>query len=494
MARPKKQQILNTCKNCNNDFYTIPSKIREFCSKPCAQQFKGKDKSWLEKRKSTCLEKYGNEIAFKSKQVQDKYKQNLIDKYGVNNPFLIKEVQDKTKDTNLKRYGFEIASKNESIKEKMSVSLKGIIKDRKNYSEIKWEKIINYCKETDLIPLFDQQYLEENKLNHKFQNKFKFQCSKCQEITEVFLSNGYLPTCKCSNYKGYSLIEDEIYVFLLSYFDKEDIHLNRRDIIKNRQEIDIFIPKHNIAIEINGIYWHSESMGKYKDYHLHKTKECNVKNIHLIHILDYEWLFKKEIVKSIILSQLGLMTNKIYARKCVIKKIVDTKIIRSFLDNNHIQGYTHASTSLGLYYDEELVSIMTFGKNRFNHNNNEYELVRFANKLNTNVVGGASKLFKEFINNNQYSIIYSFADNRWSSHNTIYSKLGFIEKVKSSPGYWYTKNFTERFHRFNFNKNRLKTLGLDINNKTEFELMKEIGYTKVWDCGVTRYEYPFIFP
>ena len=121
--------------------------------------------------------------------------------------------------------------------------------------------------------------------------------------------------------------------------------------------------------------------------------------------------------------------------------------------------------------------------------NNEWELIRFCNKKNTNVLGAASKLLKYFIKNYQPKHIYSFADNRWSTpKNNLYNILGFTLTKESKPGYWYTKNFTERIHRFNFNKQKLKKLGFDIDNQTEHEIMNSIKYYKVWDCGVSRYE------
>lgn len=487
MARPKKQPVSNICKTCDNEFFTVPSKTREFCSKSCAQQAKGKDKTWLEKREQTCLNKYGNKVAILSDEVKNKYKKTLLDKYGVDNPFSSSQIREKSKQTIQNKYGVNVASQNEEIKKKLSQSLKGIVKDRKNYVNIKWEKIINYCNENELTPLFDKEYLENNKVNHSFKNKFDFICKKCSEVTSVYLSNGYLPTCKCSNYTGYSLIEDELYIFLRELFSEDQIFTNRRDILKNRMELDFYIPHLNIAIEVNGIYWHSESMGKYRDYHLYKTKECESKGISLIHILDWEWLYKKDIVKSILLSRFKLLSSRVYARKCTIKEINDTKIIRGFLDNNHIQGYTHASTSLGLYNNNELVSLMTFGKNRFNKNSNEYEMVRFCNKLNTNVVGGASKLFKYFVSKNNSDIV-SFADRRWFNGN-LYNQLGFDFIKFTSPSYFYWKD-SKILNRMSCQKHKLNKLLDNFNDKeTEYQNMLNNGYRRVWDCGNYKFKY-----
>jgi hypothetical protein len=490
MARPKKEKKRIICKNCDIEFEVIPSSKQEFCNKTCAQQYKGKDKSWLKKRESTCLEKYGTKVAFQSEQVQNTYKNNLQEKYGVTNPFLIKEVQDKSRNTIIERYGVEIAAKNKEIGDKISKKLKGRTLPRKNFVEVKWEKLLNYYNISGMKPLFDKEYLDQNMLSHLFKNKFQFQCDKCSSITDVYLSNGYLPSCNCSDYKGYSLVEDELVVFLSEYISMDRILLNRRDILPNRLEIDIYLPDYNLAIEINGVYWHSESMGKYKNYHLYKTDECEKQGIHLIHILDYEWIFKKHIIQSVILNKLNKISSKIYARKCELKKIDDVKIVKQFLNDNHIQGYTHSSINLGLYHNNELVSLMTFSKNRFKKNSNEMEMVRFCNKLNTNITGGASKLFKHFITNyNTSSLpVLSFADRRFFDGN-LYKTLGFLFVEKTSPSYIYWKN-NIILNRMSCQKHKLSKLLDNFNsNLTEYENMLANGWRRVWDSGNLKWIY-----
>ena len=239
---------------------------------------------------------------------------------------------------------------------------------------------------------------------------------------------------------------------------------------------------------MNGVYWHSESMGKYRDYHLYKTLKCIEKDIQLIHILDYEWLFKKPIIQSILSNKMGVNSNKVYARKCDLRLITDTNIIRSFLDNNHVQGYTHASTSLGLYHNNELISIMTFGKNRFKKNSNELEMVRFCNKLNTTIIGGASKLFKHFVNNYNDSglDIISFADRRFFD-GKLYEMLGFGFEKNTSPSYIYWKN-NKILNRMSCQKHKLEKLLESFDpTQTEYENMLNNGFKRVWDCGNIKY-------
>jgi hypothetical protein len=140
---------------------------------------------------------------------------------------------------------------------------------------------------------------------------------------------------------------------------------------------------------------------------------------------------------------------------------------------------------------EELVSVMTFSYPRISLGGNpldktSYELSRFASK--TYICGGSNKLIKYFVKKYNPKSIYSYSDNRWTDpNNNMYLKLGFEIERQSSPNYFYTKDYLSRLHRYNFNKQRLKKLGADTENKTEYEIMKSMGYTKVWDCGTTKY-------
>jgi len=226
-----------------------------------------------------------------------------------------------------------------------------------------------------------------------------------------------------------------------------------RDIL-NGKEIDILVKEKNIGFELNGLYYHCD-LFKDKNYHIDKTNECNKEGIRLIHIFEDEWDNKKDIVKSRIKNLLGLTDNRIYGRKCIIKK-VPTKIKTKFLNENHIQGTVGSKINYGLYYDDELVSIMTFGKGRnvMNGSNYEWELLRFCNKINHSVIGGASKLLKHFIKENNPTNIISYADIRYK----------------------------KREHRYKFRKDILVSEGFD-SNKTEKEIMTERGYNRIYDCG-----------
>ena len=268
------------------------------------------------------------------------------------------------------------------------------------------------------------------------------------------------------------------------------INLNINAELKNRTmldkyELDIFIPEHNLAIEFDGLYWHSERFKK-NDYHVNKTNLCKDKGIQLIHIFEDEWTYKQDIVKSRLKNILGLTSNKIFARKCQIKE-VSNKDSKIFLNKNHIQGNVNSNIRLGLYYNDELVSLITFGKTRLimNGNKNSNELIRFCNKLDTTVIGGADKLLKHFIKQYKPKEIITYADKRWSIGN-LYKKLGFEYIHDSNPNYSYIIN-NKREYRFKYRKDILVKQGYD-NNKTEHQIMLERKIYRIYDCGTKKYK------
>ena len=253
-------------------------------------------------------------------------------------------------------------------------------------------------------------------------------------------------------------------------------------------EIDVYIPELKIGFEFNGLYWHSE-LFKDEDYHLNKTIYFNDMGIDIIHIWEDDWIFKQDIIKSIIKSKLNIYENKIYARKCLFKE-VSSKECKEFLNNNHIQGFCVSSNRYGLYYNNELVSLITLGKRRLNlgykNKNNDYELLRFCNKINYNIIGGFSKLWKNFIDNNEIGKIITYSDRSLFS-GKVYDKNGFKFIGFTKPGYHYI-NKGIRVNRFNYNKSKLIKMGYDIN-KTEREIMFNEKIYRIYDCGNYKFEF-----
>jgi hypothetical protein len=301
-------------------------------------------------------------------------------------------------------------------------------------------------------------------------------CDKGHSNTQTisnFMAGHYCP--KCISALGISKGESELLEFIKSEYSGW-IETSDRDILEGK-ELDIVLPDLGIAFEFNGEYWHREDkVGK--NYHLNKTKDTIDFGYQLIHIYESEWATKKEIVKSRIKSILG-STSKIFARKCIVKEI---RFPKDFLNTNHIQEQgSPTSVNLGLFFENNLVAVMTFSSPRFSKEYT-YELVRYCSILNTTIVGGASKLLKYFKNKYMGSII-SYSDKRWSI-GSLYSTLGFKYSHTSVPNYRYYKRLTS-LSRYKCQKHLLKTLFPNSFSEelTEKEIMSLEGYYPVYDCG-----------
>lgn len=281
-----------------------------------------------------------------------------------------------------------------------------------------------------------------------------------------------------------------IELFIRRVLDEKGIKYatNVRSIIPPR-EVDIYIPDRKIAIECNGCYWHSS---RHKDRHYHRTKwkECEEKGVQLLSIWQ-DWIINKpDIVRSIILSKLGLYEKRIYARMCELRE-VQSRECADFLNDNHLQGSTGSGIRIGLYYNNELVSVMTFGqKRRFMKGESEWEMVRYCSKKGVQVIGGAERMLKyfikDFIKENHPSSIISFSSNDISDGG-LYKRLGFENMNETRESYWYIDPGTyNRYHRFAFRKSVLVKEGEDPS-KTEEEIMNERGFYRIYDSGQTKW-------
>lgn len=443
-----------------------------------------------EKSKETRRKKYGVEFYSQTEEYKKKVQKTCMEKYGTTNVFKSDLLKNKSKQTCLMKYGCEYVSQSKEFQEKRKQNLKE--KYGENYNSVLYggkgnpgqskRAYQNYILKSDyVIPLFsEEEYVEAKKENLLAQ--FKFKCKKCGCIFESYWDNGHTKSCpNCLNNGGTSLLEHEIFDFLKA----NDIHFIQNDRKKiHPLEIDAYIPNNEIGIEVDGLYWHSTGFGKSKSYHLEKTKLCEEKGIQLIHIFENEWNFKQDIVKSRLKNILGIYDHKAYARQCEIRPI-DSFISREFQENNHIQGAVNASVNLGLYFNNELISLMTFGKTRFNKKY-EWELLRFCNKLGWHVPGAATKLLKYFERNYSPKSIISYADRRWSStvHGNVYEKMGFKLDHISKPDYWYYNDLEILESRIKYQKHKLPKLLKNFDpSKTEVQNMLDNGYNQIFDCG-----------
>lgn len=503
------------CSVCGKptNFINLKNGYREFCSTKCMNSCK----DIQERKKQTSLKNWGTESPMKSNKVKEKLKNSVHEKYGVDNPFQMDNFKEKRKKTCLKKYGVEHHLQNPEIMDKqISTNIKkyGVecISQRDDYKKIiKQTNENKYGGTGNKSNILLSKYLDTVRCNNI--NNYEYligytldgdwickcphpECNKCQE--KFYITNDLIQYSRiksnietCTKLYPVKSPSSNMELIITNLLDEYNIKYIRNDrTILTGKEIDIYIPSHKLAIECNGVYWHSD---KYKDknYHINKYNQCKSNGIMLVQIWE-DWLKNKpEIVKSILLNKLGLLDNTIYARKCIIKE-VGSQESNIFLDNNHIQGRSAAGVKLGLYYNDELVSLMTFSSPRINmgakQHKQQWELVRFCSKLNTRVVGGASKLFNYFIKTYNPISMVSFSMNDISNGN-LYDKLGFIKECENIS-YWYIEPHTnKRYHRTSFSKQMIIKKGWKDGKEgwTEYEVMSEKGYYRIYDTGQTKW-------
>ena len=318
--------------------------------------------------------------------------------------------------------------------------------------------------------------------------------SICYTSIDNFLNENKNHCIKC-RYK-----DSSFEVQFKQFLDKELGLVESKDYIKkyrdknSNYEIDFFFKDKNIGIELNGDYWHSESIGRGRNYHKDKLEVFEKQGINLIQIfLEYHWNSNAEIVKNIIKHKLGLIDNKIYGRNCVVSEI-DHSTAKDFLDKCHLFGGSRIGSIRYALYDKkdidkkDILAVCTFTKTK----DHVYEITRFANKLNTTVIGGYSKLVKHFLKEYKDNIktLFTYADRNFSYINNVYDKMGIFNiKMITRPSYYYFKN-NVCYSRQKFMKSKLKSfLEVYDENLTEYENAIINGYHRIWNCGNIKYIY-----
>jgi hypothetical protein len=519
------QQKKIQCIYCNCDIFVKKNESNKQACKKCIDSGKENPdgrtkKEAYQKRSATWKKKYGIDNIAKREETIKKRSKTNEERYG-GTGFASESLARKTKETIKEKYETDNFMKTEEAKKlfsgsnnpmsknnpssklrRESVSRK--LKDKpsklknKSYTEIYGEeraKEINKHKSAlfrerfinnqleILLDYFEVDLLDKQFLGAHVRHNWK--CRKCEFIfiqSWNAIQQGYqCPICY-PRFMGDSKSEREIREFIRSL--GLSIIENDKQLIKPK-EVDIFIPSKNFAIELNGIFYHSE-VKKDKKYHLEKTISCEKKGITLMHIFEDEWIYKKDIVKSMISHKLGLSNSKrINARQCTISEI-DNKEANLFLDTFHIQGKTIGDrVKLGAFYNNELVSIMTFRSNDKINSEFLWELNRFCSNFNYHIPGIASKLLSYFRKNFLWEKIFTFSERRLSNGN-LYKNLGFTFTSYTDINFWYTNGGLSRKSRqFVISEMKKEVVPEGI---TQEQFMAKKGYFKIYGCGNLKFE------
>lgn len=467
----------------------IQNKRKQTCITKYGTEYALQSDEVKNKSKQTNLERYGVDNVLKSKEFREKAKQikldrygdenytnaekrksTMIEKYGVDNPQKLEEVREKTKRTNLERYGVEYIMQNKELAEKNTQS-----------------RTLTFLKTHDHI-LSRNGSTWTCKCPH-------LDCNKCDKKTYEITSTQYWARVEfniepCTNLFPIQLDRSQgnsLESFIRELLKDNNIEFvcNDRNVLDGK-ELDIYIPSKHIAIECNGIFWHSDKSINDKDYHHNKWLICKNKGIQLLTIWE-DWIkTKPEITQSLVLSKLGIYKQKIGARQCEIREI-SSKSAQKFLNDNHIQGGCPSQKQIGLFYKDKLVSVMTFYQR-----DNEWEMCRFCSIKNTQIIGACSKLLNWFRRTYKPNSIKTYASNDISS-GQLYINEGFNKINEIKHTYWYVESNTfQRFHRSSFSKSEIIRKGLlpegTKDDWTEFSIMDDTNYYRIYDTGITTFE------
>jgi hypothetical protein len=412
-----------------------------------------------DKGKQTNVERYGAEYYQISDVGKGHINQTNIIKYGAEYPFKSPEIQQKVREQIFNKYGVQSTSQLDWVKEKQLAK----VKDR-------YDDVATYYCINDPDWLFDQHHTQAKTLTEiAFSLGLKDEKSISNKLTQF-----NIPILLNANRR--SIGEQQLSDFLTNY----DIpHETNNRLIIQPKELDVYIPEHKLAIEYCGLYWHSDNF-KPNNYHKIKYEQCKSNQIRLITLYEDEWKINPELIKLKILSILGKdPREKVYARKCIVVN-VSTKQKTKFFDEYHIQGSGPGSINIGLQYNGELVTCMSFIKQQ----NGIFVLNRYA--TSKRVIGGFSKLLKHFKLSNNWTQIVSFADLRWSQ-GELYEQNGFKLDNILSPDYYYVVG-NQRHHKFGYRHKLLeKKLPNYDPNLSEKQNCDNAGLVRIWDCGKLRY-------
>ena len=463
-----------------------------FPRKPHTEESKERIKVGCEK---TSMEKFGVKNVFSTEWCKEKIKHTIQEKYGVDNIMKLGEMKElfstfhptlesrlQSKHTSQEKYGVKHYSY--SLKHKLQLRKTGYYRFYKNWNDY----------QVKLLENEQVKCISDNKIINS-DLPLQFECILCNHkwVSDYLL----MPECpKCrEGFKNSRSMEEAALLSWLSNIITEKVTPNKRFVINGKTyEADVVIEDKKVIIELHGLWWHSERHGnKNRHYHIDKYNAFKSLGYDVFQIFEDEWVLKSSIVKRKLLHKLGYNKSleKVYARKCDIKYITN-KVSNEFLENTHLQGGTNAAYCYGAYYNDELVSVMTFSRLRKcmgnkSSDNDEYELVRFSTISNKIVIGIAGKFIKYFINQNNPKKIISYADRRWTiEEDNLYKSIGMMLEKITTPNYWYVRKL-KREYRFKYTKKKLVKMGNDPN-KTEWEIMQELGYDRIWDCGHLKYE------
>ena len=413
--------------------------------KHCSPECSLKSDETKQKRMDTCIDRYGVDNVRKSEEVKKIIRETILNRYGEDNVSKLDKVKEKMRKTILLRFGVDHYSKTEQFK----------IDTRNSIYKNTYQKFIRFASE--IMPLFSEDEFKGG----GYEKYYKWKCIKCDNEFQHWYHNGSTPRCPICFPKGYAKSQSNLCEFVKTLDDS--VVMNVYTVI-SPLELDLYCPRSKIAIEFNGLFWHSHMKGgKHPRYHLEKTLMCETIDLRLIHVFEDEWNNKKHCVRNTLRRIFGKTRFSIDSSRCEVRE-VSGDVCDRFLDKWHLQGKDKISTyKYGLYFKNRLVSVMTFYKVS---KKDCHVLSRFAEIGSFRIVGGAKCLLQRFLEEVEPEKVMAYSDLRWY-RGGFYEELGFNLRCRIEPNCWYTRDYLKRVSIY--------------NRETHFK------YDKLHDCGMLVY-------
>lgn len=454
-----------------------------------------------------------------------KMKETMILRYGADNAQRVPSIKEKTIATNLEKYGETTPSKNKEVSTKikdthLSLDRDIILANTKETNMLKYgfdnpmknptvqQKQVNTCFEKYGVANPSQSELIRTKIKKTVSDVYgKIHVSQrhiCndnlailhdkQKMKELLESNSYYHAAETlgvdfstvSAYaKKYGILRKSTGIenFISSILEENNIIFNKNDRgVISPYELDFYAPNNKIAIEVNGLYWHSSA--KVSDtYHINKMKMCQKENIRLLMFNEDEINYRPQAVRNMIMGHFGKANKGVGARLLAISKI-DNKTSNMFCDKYHLQGRSQASVAAyGAYDGATLVGVMTFCSQRITKH---LELSRFC-VGDSRHAGMFSKMFKYAVDDMGCDHVITFSDNRYATGN-VYQVCGFSKTKLVPHDYKYIHN-KKLYHKSTFKKQNLIEKYDADPTLSEREITEKLGIWRIYDCGKVKYEW-----
>lgn len=470
-----------------------------------------------DKKKSTCMQHYGVDNPMKSKEVQrkcintsrarygvdhpmqsDEVKRKVVStnhiNLGVDYPFQSPEVWDKLRATNLEKYGDEVASRNPEIIAKVRDTTLA----RYGGYTLQIPYLLDKVHATNLEkydtiypsqnPEIKQKVRETNKERFGYSYTFESEEMKEKSRRTCLEKYGVPYNCMRPEAKGHNAISKINLYWAGVIRERLGVEIEFEKALENRS-FDLWVKDTNLLLEIDPTITHNSFMSVYDAnsngldpmYHRNKSAIASKYGYRCIHVFDWDDQDK-------ILELIDPRKTIVYARQGNIK-VLDLKTCNEFLNKYHLQSSVRGQVvCYGLYLNEDLIQVMTFGKPRYN-SKFEWELLRLCSKSSVQVVGGANRLFQYFIGDRHPSSIVSYCDvSKFSG--AVYKGLGMTLKEVTSPAKIWSKDNLRVTDNLLRQRGYDQLFGANYGKGTSNEqLMIDHGWLPVYDCGQAVYEW-----